>query len=295
MTVTDFLWSGGKLSGAGTTTVTGTMTITDGRHRIDGRTLESLGTATLSGSRNDLIELENDAVFTNRGQFDVQQDTIININGLGPGGTGEFRNEGSMVFTGPGTTNVGSIGTVTFNNTGSVDVQSGTVTFGDGYTQTETSAVTTLNSSSIAGIIDIAAGKFSGTGTVTGSVQSGGQVLPGLDIGAITVTQNYEQASSGVLEIEIDGPIAGNDYDQLVVSGNVTLSGGLSVGLRSGSTFVPSVGDTFTIIKNLGMAPVGDTFDGLPEGDIVDGGTIFFEISYLVVPRSLAVPGMTSY
>ena len=63
------------------------MTITDGRHRIDGRTLESLGTATLSGSRNDLIELENDAVFTNRGQFDVQQDTIININGLGPGGT----------------------------------------------------------------------------------------------------------------------------------------------------------------------------------------------------------------
>ena len=102
VTVTDFLWSGGKLSGAGTTTVTGTMTITDGRHRIDGRTLESLGTATLSGSRNDLIELENDAVFTNRGQFDVQQDTIININGLGPGGTGQFNNHGSMVFTGPG-------------------------------------------------------------------------------------------------------------------------------------------------------------------------------------------------
>ena len=70
-------------------------------------------------------------MFTNRGQFDVQQDTIININGLGPGGTGQFNNHGSMVFTGPGTTNVGSIGTVTFNNTGSVDVQSGTVELND--------------------------------------------------------------------------------------------------------------------------------------------------------------------
>src|SRR5581483_3399406 len=67
-------------------------------------------------------------------------------------------------------------------------------------------------------------------------------------------------------------------YDQLrVVNGQVDLRGcKLQTGLKAG--FVPVLGDQFTIIQT--SQPVLGTFDGLPEGAVVQLNGLAFQITY---------------
>ena len=74
--------------------------------------------------------------------------------------------------------------------------------------------------------------------------------------------------------VELNGDTAGNNldnYDQLQVTGTVTLGNTLTVSI--GNAFTPIADQQFKIIDNDGSDPVSGTFKDLPEGSSADGGT----------------------
>ena len=76
-------------------------------------------------------------------------------------------------------------------------------------------------------------------------VNYSGRLCPGSSPGILTVTGNYAQPY-GTLEIELGGPIAGDQFDRLVVDGNLEFGGALEVVLVDG--FRPSYDDRFDIL-----------------------------------------------
>jgi hypothetical protein len=107
-------------------------------------------------------------------------------------------------------------------------------------------------------------GNVSGAGSYSGNVLFSDGFSPGNSPAAV----NMEHAafdSSNTLTIELGGPLAGSQYDQLLVSGNAALAGALDVQLLNG--FVPSLGQSFEIL-DIGGTRSGQ-FAGLGEGSLV--------------------------
>ena len=71
----------------------------------------------------------------------------------------------------------------------------------------------------------------------------------------LTIQGNYTQATAGSLDIELGGPVAGTQYDQLNVTGTATLDGTLNVSALHG--FAPGIGATFQV---LGYSPHSGQF-----------------------------------
>ena len=78
------------------------------------------------------------------------------------------------------------------------------------------------------------------------SVVAGGRCAPGGSAGILTVEGSYQQSATAKLQIEIGGPEAGAEYDQLTVIGPATLGGMLEIELID--EFLPDADDTFTIL-----------------------------------------------
>jgi hypothetical protein len=91
-----------------------------------------------------------------------------------------------------------------------------------------------------------AGASLTGTGTMTGDLESDGTVSPGTSPGTITVDGNYTQGPTGVLEIELGGTNPGTGYDQLAVTGAAALGGTLKVSLIA--PFAPALGQTFDVL-----------------------------------------------
>ncbi len=122
-------------------------------------------------------------------------------------------------------------------------------------------------------------GTLGGTGTITNTVtvNSGGTIAPGTSPGILN-TGTLTLTAGSTLTVEINGTTVGTQYDQVNVTGGVTL-GNATLNVVLG--FTPSAGQTFTIIANdLADAVVG-TFSGLPEGSIFTAGAGRFRISYV--------------
>lgn len=94
-----------------------------------------------------------------------------------------------------------------------------------------------------------------------------------------TPVSNYTQTATGNLTEVIGGLAAGTQYGQIVVNGSVNLDGSLQV--RHVNGFVPTVGDSFTVIDNRGGDPIAGTFAGLPEGATLWAGVYGFTVSYV--------------
>jgi fibronectin-binding autotransporter adhesin len=99
------------------------------------------------------------------------------------------------------------------------------------------------------------------------------------------------------LRARVNGPIAGSDYDQLDVTGAVTLTGA-SLVVTAG--FNPGTGLSFTLINNDGADAVVGTFNNLPAGALLTNGAVVFEIDYtggdgndVVLTRVIAAPPST--
>ena len=127
-----------------------------------------------------------------------------------------------------------------------------------------------------------------GTGTVGAlTVQSGGTLAPGTSPGTLH-TSNLNLTSGATFTLEFAGTGAGQ-FDQLAVTGSVTLSGTIPLTLALG-TFQPAPGTLFRIIDNDGTEPVSGggllswSGDALSEGgQFTVAGTGFtrtFSISY---------------
>jgi autotransporter-associated beta strand protein len=132
---------------------------------------------------------------------------------------------------------------------------SGNNTFAGGVTL---SAGTLLVDSAIgsatgSGLVNVLGGTLTGSGTIAGSLESRSLVSPGLSPGTISVGGHYAQILDGELLIEI---ASDNEFDKLLVTGDVDLDGKLTVHLLD--DFVPSLGQTFAIIT---AADVNGTFE----------------------------------
>ena len=118
---------------------------------------------------------------------------------------------------------------------------------------------------------------LAGTGIISNAVTiTNGKVTPGeagANSGILTIKGNYSQANANAdLTIDIGGPTVGTGYDQLAVSGAITLGAGLGT-LTVNSAYTPVSGDQFIIVRNDAAGAVSGTFSGLAEGAtvIVDG------------------------
>ena len=82
----------------------------------------------------------------------------------------------------------------------------------------------------------------------------------------------------GDLAIAINGPIVNSQYDQLSAYGIVNLNGQALV--LTGS-YVPLLGDTFTVVDNSANQPIIGTFNGLAEGATLLFNGRILQITYL--------------
>ena len=103
----------------------------------------------------------------------------------------------------------------------------------------------------VANAITLADGTLGGTGTITGDVNvTGGTLAPGHSPGALTIDGNLTLDPTSTLRMEIEGPTAGTEYDQLVVTGDATLDG--TVQTVTPDTYSPVVGQPFQLVTVAG-------------------------------------------
>ena len=134
------------------------------------------------------------------------------------------------------------------NNSGTIEVEAGTLQFQGSWSQTAGS--TTVDGGTVLGgtLLSIGGGTLAGSGTIQATVVNGGVTSPGGSPGTLSLGpgENYQQGASGILRIELGGHNPGTQYDQLVVGGNASLAGTLELPLING--FVPQPGDQFQIL-----------------------------------------------
>ena len=123
---------------------------------------------------------------------------------------------------------------------------------------------------------------LAGTGTTasTVAVTAGGTLAPGVaGPGILTINNNLTFAAGATFAVDLNGTTAGTNYDQLIANGTVTLSGAM---LQLTLGYAPAINDAYTIIH--GTAPVGGTFNGIPDGGLViapyNGSSYKFTVSY---------------
>jgi len=104
----------------------------------------------------------------------------------------------------------------------------------------------------------------------------------------LTVNCDYEQTSSGVLEIDMNS----SGYGGLKVNGAVTLLGALEVSLLDG--FAPSPTDEYVIL--VAQDGIVGGFSNAPPGgtvSVVGGGT--FRVNYFVLPNGSTTVTLSDY
>ena len=123
-----------------------------------------------------------------------------------------------------------------------------------------------------------------GTATIGGSGIIGnlfvfGSLKPGNSPGILTCSNFVCNSSSSDYFVELTGPVAGTDYDQLNVRGTNALA---SATLHLTTAFTTPVGinQTFTILNNDAAEAITGTFNGLAEGATISSGGYKFTISY---------------
>ncbi|MBD1942561.1 cadherin-like domain-containing protein [Coleofasciculus sp. FACHB-712] len=232
---------------------------------------------------NDLTITQVGAITSSGFSIKVAGD-VISSDANGFGGTGAITLVGSATntFTGLGSGTQGNLAidkatstdkallgsNETFSsvvvNEGIFDVNGKTATAG-----------TTINSG----------GTLGGSGTVIGNVtvNSGGVLAPGSGIGILN-TRSVNFTNGSLFNVELGGTSAGNGagfYDQLNVTGTVTIgtSAVLNTSLFGG--FTPGGGNTFIIVNNDGVDAINGKFNGLAQGATVNlGSGINATISY---------------
>ena len=180
------------------------------------------------------------------GTFDISATSVFFTAGLT---ANNYSFSGGTYTLSAGTYNLG--GTTTVAGPATV-VASGATINAAGGTINVSGVLDSGTSSVTAGTLNVlGGGTLKGTGTIVGNVNNpAGTVAPGASPGILTINGNYTQGPSGVLAVDVGGTIAGSEYDQLVVNGNVSLDGNLTTTLFG--TYAPQPGDSYTFISSTG-------------------------------------------
>jgi hypothetical protein len=134
----------------------------------------------------------------------------------------------------------------TFNNSGTVQADSGTVSFGNAFIQNAGQTVLNGGNFAFSQVAQLLGGTLTGTGTITGSVSNNAAIGTGPSPGLLTISGNYTESANAHLAIKLGGSLAGTNYDQLSIGGNAALAGTLDVSYWNG--FTPSSGSFYTVL-----------------------------------------------
>ncbi len=247
-----YQWSGGTQSGSGVTLIEGDADIHfsgPGLKNLSERTLEMTGTALVVGTGN--VVLSNGAAIDNSGLLDLQSDAGFTYANDGSAAV-RISNLATGILRKSSGTGVSEFGgsTLPFANAGIVDLQSGTVHFAAGFTQTAGTLTLAGGTASSGGPLLLQGGELTGSGSITGNVvNSAGTIRPGGSsaAGTLTVTGNYNQESGGTLAVDLGGTTAGS-FDALTVTGSATLSGTLDVAIIG--AYTPGAGQQFRVVSS---------------------------------------------
>ena len=240
-------WSSGSMFGTGKTIVGGGAVLDinlSNAKTLDTRELENLG----------VINWNDGGVFVQNGPTLDNQGTF---NALLSGSSRTFRFNGGAAATlnntGTLNSNTGAaLATFDMNltNTGTIDVQSGSLVITGTYDQT--AGTTQLSGGALFSTlqpINIHGGTLAGAGTITAdvNVDTTGVLTPGTSPDILVIDGDLTLGPGSKTDIEIIGTTPGpTGFDQIQVSGNVVLDGELEVFLPNTPPFNPT-GNAFQI------------------------------------------------
>ena len=289
LTVTGaFGWNSGTLQGSGAVNIppSGTMTL-GGSVNLYERVINNSGTINWSASSE--LAAGAGAVINNLSgaTFDLQNSgEVLNGGGL-PYAT--FNNFGTVAKTG-GENDMPL--NLNFNNAGSLQVLTQSVSFPLGFRQTSGATIVAAGATlGASGGISLQGGTLGGVGTIAAPItNSDGVIAPGMPTGTLTLAggSSYAQSTNGVLSIDIGGPTAGTQHSQLAAAGcPVSLGGSLNVNLLN--EFMPTNGQRFTILTG---GPVSGTFpvlNGVYLGNDLVLAPVYSATNVVLVAETLAV------
>ncbi len=189
--------------------------------------------------------------------------------------SGAISGTGVVRGIGPGPTILSGADTYTgATMTGGVDgflIINGTLAGTSGVTATSALGISRLEGS----------GTFTANLTVRSDFTSVTVVAPGQgsNTGILSTGAALFDGVNTTLSVKLNGTTVGTEYDQLNVTGGVSLVGVPTLDVALG--FVPPNATAFTIVKNNTGSTISGTFAGLPEGATFVENTTTFQISYV--------------
>ena len=248
------------ISGTANSGFTGTWKATSG-------TIGFLSETSMGGSTN--ISLDGGGLFLNANGAGISATKTITL-GAGDGnfdgatgwtqtwsakitGSGDLIKRSGMVLVLDGASN---------DYTGATNIQSGTLKLGAANAVASSSQIivgasTTLDVSAVAWTLG-ASQILSGTGIVSGNAAIDGTLATGTSAGTMTITGDVGLGSGSDWQVEIGGT-ATSAFDRLLVSGELTAGGTISLALING--FNPSVSNSFQIATFTSFVDNSYTFD----------------------------------
>jgi hypothetical protein len=233
-------WRTGTFKSTGILTNSGNLNLTDrGRRYLDAQ-LNNTGNIFHDGGS---LELLDGAILNNSGNYEVKA-----LSGYSSGvGGGTFNNSGTYTKTLPGENFIGD-----FNNTGTVEVRSGTISSGI-YTHNNAKLILSGGNFIFNRGLTINGGSIEGNGSI--DVKNIGMTNSGLlnprlagntEFGRLTINSSYTETNSASINIQLGGNIAGTNFDQVDINGTATFDGKLNVSLLN--NFTPTLGSTFDVL-----------------------------------------------
>ncbi len=277
------VWSGGWIGrekeGPITVVMNDSLSIETGLQKFVDGILEIRGDATMN---DDLWTTGRGVIKTTpTGTFAIHSDHDFHAADFPFVLGGVFENAGTLtkvVGAADGITNMEMV----FQNTGTVRIDSGTLHFGDVFTQT--SGATILNGGTLrVGLgLELLGGTLTGSGTIFGIVHNAAVVSPGLSIGHLDLVGDYTQTSNGVLNVEIGGSLLCDAMDELTITGHAALAGTLEINLIDECE--PVLGQSFTIMS---YASHDGVFDSV--NNRCAGAGLMFAVNYTDLSVALEV------
>ncbi|MCY2988651.1 MAG: autotransporter-associated beta strand repeat-containing protein, partial [Planctomycetota bacterium] len=267
----------------GLTKTTGGVVALSGNNTYTGATAIDAGT----------LQLGAPGVIPNSSAVTVSSGAILDLNGksetlgsLAGAGTVNLRN--AILTTGADHSDTSFSGQLTNSVAGNL-VKTGTGTFTLSGTSNNYAGTTTVNAGTLqlgaAGVIPnssavtVASGAtldLNGYNETVTSLAGSGTVRTGT--GTLTLSNGVTLASSGHLNLLVNGSGAGTFGQVVVTAGNVNLGG---AALDTSGTVASSPGQILKILDKQSAGVITGTFNGLAEGDTVTIHAIAFTLSYV--------------
>ncbi|OBQ39072.1 MAG: hypothetical protein AN485_06680 [Anabaena sp. MDT14b] len=139
---------------------------------------------------------------------------------------------------------------VAFNNTGTVEAQSGTLNLTNTYTHNNANLILKGGTVTFSNALNINGGSIEGNGSINVGVTNSGLLNPryasNTEFGRLTINSNYTETNSANINIQLGGSTAGTNFDQVDINGIATFDGTLNVSLLN--NFTPTLGSTFDVL-----------------------------------------------